>query len=104
MDVSAKEFLEKVIADYNAMFKTSFSLESKSFENYYRDLSNRMKNQEVDLMIVVGMFLTGFDAPMLNTLFVDKTCAITDFCRLILALIASTTALKVLAILLLFAI
>ena len=72
MDVSAKEFLEKAIADYNAMFKTSFSLESKSFENYYRDLSNRMKNQEVDLMIVVGMFLTGFDAPMLNTLFVDK--------------------------------
>ena len=72
MDVSAKEFLEKVIADYNTMFKTSFSLESKSFENYYRDLSNRVKNQEVDLMIVVGMFLTGFDAPMLNTLFVDK--------------------------------
>ena len=72
MDVSAKEFLEKVIVDYNVMFKTSFSLESKSFENYYRDLSNRVKNQEVDLMIVVGMFLTGFDAPMLNTLFVDK--------------------------------
>ena len=72
MDVSAKEFLEKAIADYNTMFKTSFSLESKSFENYYRDLSNRVKNQEVDLMIVVGMFLTGFDAPMLNTLFVDK--------------------------------
>uniref|UniRef100_UPI00241C372D type I restriction endonuclease subunit R, EcoR124 family n=1 Tax=Capnocytophaga ochracea TaxID=1018 RepID=UPI00241C372D len=72
MDVSAKEFLEKVITDYNTMFKTSFSLESKSFENYYRDLSNRVKNQEVDLMIVVGMFLTGFDAPMLNTLFVDK--------------------------------
>ncbi|VDG81945.1 type I restriction enzyme EcoR124II R protein (R.EcoR124II) [Capnocytophaga ochracea] len=72
MDVSVKEFLEKVIADYNAMFKTSFSLESKSFENYYRDLSNRVKNQEVDLLIVVGMFLTGFDAPMLNTLFVDK--------------------------------
>ena len=72
MDVSAKEFLEKAIADYNAMFKTSFSLESKSFENYYRDLSNRVKNQEVDLLIVVGMFLTGFDAPMLNTLFVDK--------------------------------
>ena len=72
MDVSAKEFLEKAIADYNTMFKTSFSLESKSFENYYRDLSNRVKNQEVDLLIVVGMFLTGFDAPMLNTLFVDK--------------------------------
>ncbi|WP_424656848.1 HsdR family type I site-specific deoxyribonuclease [Capnocytophaga granulosa] len=72
MDVSAKEFLEKVIADYNAMFKTNFSLESNSFENYYRDLSNRVKSQEIDLLIVVGMFLTGFDAPMLNTLFVDK--------------------------------
>lgn len=72
MDVSAKKFLEKVIADYNAMFKTNFSLESNSFENYYRDLSNRVKSQEIDLLIVVGMFLTGFDAPMLNTLFVDK--------------------------------
>ena len=72
MDVTAKEFLEKAIADYNAMFKTNFSLESQSFENYYRDLSNRMKNKEIDLLIVVGMFLTGFDAPTLNTLFVDK--------------------------------
>ena len=72
MDVTAKEFLETAIADYNAMFKTNFSLESQSFENYYRDLSNRMKNKEIDLLIVVGMFLTGFDAPTLNTLFVDK--------------------------------
>ena len=72
MDVTAKEFLEKAIADYNAIFKTNFSLESQSFENYYRDLSNRMKNKEIDLLIVVGMFLTGFDAPTLNTLFVDK--------------------------------
>ena len=72
MDITAKEFLEKAIADYNAMFKTNFSLESQSFENYYRDLSNRMKNKEIDLLIVVGMFLTGFDAPTLNTLFVDK--------------------------------
>ena len=72
MDVTAKEFLEKAIADYNAMFKTNFSLENQSFENYYRDLSNRMKNKEIDLLIVVGMFLTGFDAPTLNTLFVDK--------------------------------
>lgn len=54
------------------MFKTNFSVESKEFQNYYRDLSNRMKNQEIDLLIVVGMFLTGFDAPTLNTLFVDK--------------------------------
>ena len=52
--------------------KTNFSVESKEFQNYYRDLSNRVKNREVDLLIVVGMFLTGFDAPTLNTLFVDK--------------------------------
>ena len=54
------------------MFKTNYSVESKSFQNYYRDLAKRVKNQEVDLLIVVGMFLTGFDAPTLNTLFVDK--------------------------------
>jgi type I restriction enzyme R subunit len=54
------------------MFKTSFGVESKEFQNYYRDLANRVKSQEVDLLIVVGMFLTGFDAPTLNTLFVDK--------------------------------
>ena len=72
MDVSAKEFLSKAIDDYNKSFKTSFGVESKSFENYYKDLAKRVKSKEVDLLIVVGMFLTGFDAPMLNTLFVDK--------------------------------
>ena len=72
MDSSAKEFLTKAINDYNAMFKTSYGVESKEFQNYYRDLAKRVKSKEVDLVIVVGMFLTGFDAPTLNTLFVDK--------------------------------
>ena len=72
MDSSAKEFLTSAINDYNAMFKTSFGVESKEFQNYYRDLAKRVKSKEVDLIIVVGMFLTGFDAPTLNTLFVDK--------------------------------
>ena len=72
MDQSAKEFLTKAIGDYNAMFKSSFSVESNSFQDYYRDLAKRVKNKEIDLIIVVGMFLTGFDAPTLNTLFVDK--------------------------------
>jgi len=72
MDSSAKEFLDKAIKDYNAMFKTSFGVESKEFQNYYRDLAKRVKSKEIDLIIVVGMFLTGFDAPTLNTLFVDK--------------------------------
>ena len=72
MDASAKEFLSSAIDDYNAMFKTSYGVESKQFQNYYRDLAKRVKNKEVDLLIVVGMFLTGFDAPTLNTLFVDK--------------------------------
>ncbi|MBV6653517.1 MAG: type I restriction endonuclease subunit R [Mameliella sp.] len=72
MELSAKEFLTAAINDYNAMFKTSFGVESKGFQNYYRDLARRVKNKEVDLLIVVGMFLTGFDAPTLNTLFVDK--------------------------------
>ena len=72
MEVSAKEFLTKAVDDYNAMFKTSFGVDSKEFQNYYRDLAKRVKNKEVDLIIVVGMFLTGFDAPTLNTLFVDK--------------------------------
>lgn len=72
MDSSAKEFLTKAINDYNAMFKTSYGVESKEFQNYYRDLAKRVKNKEIDLIIVVGMFLTGFDAPTLNTLFVDK--------------------------------
>jgi len=72
MDSSAKEFLTKAINDYNALFKTSYGVESKEFQNYYRDLAKRVKSKEVDLIIVVGMFLTGFDAPTLNTLFVDK--------------------------------
>ncbi|TXB62616.1 type I restriction endonuclease subunit R [Phaeodactylibacter luteus] len=72
MELSAKEFLTAAIQDYNALFKTSFGVESKEFQNYYRDLAKRVKNKEVDLLIVVGMFLTGFDAPTLNTLFVDK--------------------------------
>lgn len=72
MDSSAKEFLAKAINDYNAMFRTSFGVDSKEFQNYYRDLAKRVKNQDIDLVIVVGMFLTGFDAPTLNTLFVDK--------------------------------
>lgn len=72
LDSSAKEFLTKAINDYNALFKTNYGVESKEFQNYYRDLSNRVKNREIDLIIVVGMFLTGFDAPTLNTLFVDK--------------------------------
>ena len=72
MESSAKEFLTMAINDYNAMFKTNYGVDSKGFQNYYSNLSDRVKNQEVDLLIVVGMFLTGFDAPTLNTLFVDK--------------------------------
>lgn len=72
MDRTAKEFLEGAVADYNALFKSKFSVDSKGFQNYYRDLAKRMKDQEIDLLIVVGMFLTGFDAPRLNTLYVDK--------------------------------
>lgn len=72
MDVSAKEFLTKAIYDYNVMFGTNYGVDSKEFQNYYRDLAKRVKSKEVDLVIVVGMFLTGFDAPTLNTLFVDK--------------------------------
>ncbi len=72
MDSSAKEFLSAAIDDYNAIFKTNYGVDSDSFQNYYRDLAKRVKLQEVDLLIVVGMFLTGFDAPTLNTLFVDK--------------------------------
>lgn len=72
LDYSAKEFLTRAINDYNKKFNGSFSVEGKSFQNYYKDLAKRVKNKEVDLLIVVGMFLTGFDAPTLNTLFVDK--------------------------------
>ncbi|WP_159991325.1 type I restriction endonuclease subunit R [Pelistega ratti] len=72
MQLSAKEFLTRAMNDYNAYFATNYSVDSQSFQNYYRDLAKRVKTQEVDLLIVVGMFLTGFDAPSLNTLFVDK--------------------------------
>lgn len=69
---SAKEFLSAAVADYNRHFRTNFSVDSKGFQDYYRDLAKRVKSKEVDLLIVVGMFLTGFDAPTLNTIFVDK--------------------------------
>lgn len=72
MDSSAKEFLSGAIDEYNELFKTNYGVDSNAFQNYYRDLAKRVKNQEIDLLIVVGMFLTGFDAPTLNTLFVDK--------------------------------
>ena len=72
MNSSAKEFLKSAIDDYNNYFATNYDVDGKSFQNYYRDLAKRVKNKEVDLLIVVGMFLTGFDAPTLNTLFVDK--------------------------------
>ncbi|MDD2224383.1 MAG: HsdR family type I site-specific deoxyribonuclease, partial [Pseudomonas sp.] len=72
IDSSAKEFLSSAIDDYNALFKSNYGVDSNGFQNYYRDLAKRVKNQEIDLLIVVGMFLTGFDAPTLNTLFVDK--------------------------------
>ncbi|HFI8472096.1 TPA: type I restriction endonuclease subunit R, partial [Escherichia coli] len=72
MDSSAKEFLDAAIREYNSHFKTNFSTDNNGFQNYYRDLAQRVKNQDIDLLIVVGMFLTGFDAPTLNTLFVDK--------------------------------
>lgn len=72
MDSSSKEFLDKVISNYNGYFKTNYSTNGKEFQNYYKDLSQKVKDKEIDLLIVVGMFLTGFDAPTLNTLFVDK--------------------------------
>ena len=72
MNSSAKEFLTAAIKDYNALFGTSFSVDGEGFQNYYRDLAKQVKAKEVDLLIVVGMFLTGFDAPTMNTLFVDK--------------------------------
>ena len=72
MNSSAKEFLGAAVEDYNAFFKTNFGIDSGGFQNYYRDLASRVRSKDIDLLIVVGMFLTGFDAPTLNTLFVDK--------------------------------
>ena len=71
-DLSSKEFLSRCVDDYNQLFQTSYTINGNDFQNYYRDLAKRVKTREVDLLIVVGMFLTGFDAPTLNTLFVDK--------------------------------
>ena len=72
LDSTSREFLERAIADYNAMFHTNYDTSSDKFQNYYKDVSLRMKNKELDLLIVVNMFLTGFDATTLNTLWVDK--------------------------------
>lgn len=72
LDAGSREFLDAAIADYNAMFHTNYSTDGDKFQNYYKDVSLRMKNKELDLLIVVNMFLTGFDATTLNTLWVDK--------------------------------
>lgn len=72
LDKSSRDFLEDSIKDYNKMFKTNYDTSSDKFQNYYKDVSLRMKNKELDLLIVVNMFLTGFDATTLNTLWVDK--------------------------------
>lgn len=72
LDKSSRDFLEEAIRDYNTMFHTAYDTSSDKFQNYYKDVSLRMKNKELDLLIVVNMFLTGFDATTLNTLWVDK--------------------------------
>ena len=72
LDETSRDFLESAIADYNKAFNTNFDTSADKFQNYYKDLSQRMKNREIDLLIVVNMFLTGFDATTLNTLWVDK--------------------------------
>jgi type I restriction enzyme R subunit len=72
LDKSSRDFLESTIADYNVIFNTNFDTSSDKFQNYYKDLSQRVKNREIDVLIVVNMFLTGFDATTLNTLWVDK--------------------------------
>ena len=72
LDQNSRDFLESAIQDYNKMFQTNYDTSSDKFQNYYKDVSLRMKNKELDLLIVVNMFLTGFDATTLNTLWVDK--------------------------------
>ena len=72
LDQTSRDFLEEAIRDYNEMFHTSYDTSSDKFQNYYKDVSLRMKNKELDILIVVNMFLTGFDATTLNTLWVDK--------------------------------
>jgi len=73
LDSSSRDFLDSAIADYNKMFGTSYDTSSEKFQNYYKDVSERVKNREIDILIVVNMFLTGFDATTLNTLWVDKS-------------------------------
>lgn len=73
MDVTSKEALNRAIADYNQLFGTHYDTSGDKFQNYYKELSQRLKNKEIDIVIVVGMFLTGFDAKSLNTLWVDKS-------------------------------
>ncbi|MGN0011059.1 MAG: type I restriction endonuclease subunit R, partial [Marinilabiliaceae bacterium] len=72
MDESSRDFLDRAITDYNNMFSTNYDTSAEKFPNYYKDVSLRMKNREIDILIVVNMFLTGFDATTLNTLWVDK--------------------------------
>ena len=72
LDASSRDFLDRAITDYNEIFRTNYDTSSEKFQNYYKDVSLRMKNRELDLLIVVNMFLTGFDATTLNTLWVDK--------------------------------
>ncbi|PIZ54001.1 DEAD/DEAH box helicase, partial [Candidatus Uhrbacteria bacterium CG_4_10_14_0_2_um_filter_41_7] len=72
LDISSRDFLENAISDYNKMFGTSYDTSSDKFQNYYKDVSERVKNREIDILIVVNMFLTGFDATTLNTIWVDK--------------------------------
>lgn len=76
LDQTSRDFLDSAIVDYNAAFSTNFDTSADKFQNYYKDLSMRVKNREVDLLIVVNMFLTGFDATTLNTLWVDKNLKI----------------------------
>jgi len=72
LDQNSRDFLESAIADYNKMFGTMYDTSSDKFQNYYKDVSERVKNREIDILLVVNMFLTGFDATTLNTLWVDK--------------------------------
>lgn len=72
LDATSRDFLDSAIKDYNEMFKTNYDTSADKFQNYYKDVSLRMKNRELDLLIVVNMFLTDFDATTLNTLWVDK--------------------------------
>ena len=72
LDNTSRDFLDGAIKDYNEMFQTKYDTSSDRFQNYYKDVSLRMKNRQIDLLIVVNMFLTGFDATTLNTLWVDK--------------------------------